>query len=245
MQAIGYCRADPTSASPSDELASQRRVIAFEVARRGWKLLDVFEDVSAGRDLLGREGLQRALAALESGVAYFLVMADMTRLGTRLEDIAWLLYAGKRRDWQLLSVAERLTTDDPAAGPLLSVFDTFVPVVAYVTFDCENPDALADFWAAATRWRKESSPKPGHYAVVSDLSGQRPALWFNKVPEPKVVKNRVHICLNVRTLKEEIERLVRLGATKSEEHSSSSGKNWVVMHDPEGNEFCLVPASRT
>jgi hypothetical protein len=65
------------------------------------------------------------------------------------------------------------------------------------------------------------------------------------VPEPKVVKNRVHICLNVQALGDEVERLICLGATKAEGHSSSSGKRWVVMRDPEGNEFCLVPVART
>lgn len=114
-----------------------------------------------------------------------------------------------------------------------------------MTFDCRNPGALAEFWAAATGYRKESSPVPGEYAVISDLSGQGPVFWFNKVPEERAGKNRVHVDLNVRALEDEVERLVGLGGVKAQEHVSASGKAWVVMGDPGGNEFCLVRVART
>lgn len=143
-----------------------------------------------------------------------------------------------------MSITEQLTSDDAAAGPLLAVFDGFAPTVRSLTFDCHDPDALAEFWAAATGYRKESSPEPGEYALISDLSGRGPAFWFNKVPEAKTAKNRVHVDLNVRALDEEVERLVRLGGVKAHEHLSASGKAWVVMRDPEGNEFCLVRVAR-
>ena len=55
----------------------------------------------------------------------------------------------------------------------------------------------------------------------------------------------MHVDLNVHVLADEVERLAGLGAEKAEEHSSPSGKAWVVMRDPEGNEFCLVQVSRT
>jgi hypothetical protein len=73
----------------------------------------------------------------------------------------------------------------------------------------------------------------------------RPVLWFNRVPEAKTAKNRVHVDLNVRLLDEAVERLAGLGAEKAEQHSSPSGKAWVVMRDPEGNEFCHVQAARS
>jgi predicted enzyme related to lactoylglutathione lyase len=65
-----------------------------------------------------------------------------------------------------------------------------------------------------------------------------------KVAESKAVKNRVHVCLNARSVDDEAERLMALGAQKAEVHSSSSGSTWLVMRDPEGNEFCLLPTSR-
>jgi predicted enzyme related to lactoylglutathione lyase len=240
MLVVGYCRADPVSASIPADLASQRSAIIAEADRRGWTLVDAVEDVAPGHSLLQREGLDKALGAVESRAAKAIIVTDMTRLSTSLEDTAWLLHSSKRRSWTLVSIVEPVDTSDPRSQPLVSVMDSCSPVLAYVTFDCAEPDTLADFWAAATRSRKEWTPEHGEYAVVSDLSGRGPAFWFNKVPEPKVAKNRVHVCLNVYGLDEEAGRLVGLGARVAAEHSSASGKSWVVMQDPEGNEFCLI-----
>jgi predicted enzyme related to lactoylglutathione lyase len=245
MRAVGYCRADPADASARELLADQREVITAEAARRGWELAGVFDDIAGGQGLLGRPGLHGALAAVESRDARALVVTDLARLSASLFDLAVLLYASRRRSWTLVSIEEQLITSDPEAGSLLAVFDAFAPVVRSVTFDCHDPDALAGFWAAATGYRKESSPAPGDYAVISDLSGRGPVFWFNKVPESRAGKNRVHVDLNVRALDEEVERLVGLGGVKAEELSSASGKAWVVMRDPEGNEFCLVRVART
>ena len=60
---------------------------------------------------------------------------------------------------------------DPAGSLALPVLDAFVPVLRSVTFDCHDPDVLADLWAA-TGCGKEASPEPGGYAVISDLSRQ-------------------------------------------------------------------------
>jgi len=245
MKAVGYCRAEPDSPVAAQELADQREAIAREVARRGWTLVDVFEDNAGGHSLGDRAGLDRALGAVESRAARSLIVTDMARLCTDWDGISWLLQAGRRRKWALVAIREDIDTAEASARPLLSVADGLVPVIAYVTFDCADPDALADFWAAATGFRKESAPESGQYAVISNLSGRGPALWFNKVAEPKVVKNRVHVCLNARSIDAEAERLTALGAQKAAVHSSASGTRWIVMHDPEGNEFCLVPASRT
>jgi predicted enzyme related to lactoylglutathione lyase len=244
MRVVGYCRADPADASAGERLADQREVITSEAARRGWELVGVFDDVAGGQGLLDRRGLHRALAAVESREARAVVVTGLARLSTSLSDLAWLLYASRRRSWTLVSLEEQLASDDPAAGPLLAVLDTFAPVVRSVTFDCHDPDALAGFWAAATGYRKESSPELGDYAVISDLSGQGPVFWFNKVPGAKTTKSRVHVDLNVRALDDEVERLVALGGVKVQEHVSASGKAWVVMRDPEGNEFCLVRVAR-
>ena len=73
-------------------------------------------------------------------------------------------------------------------------------------------------------------------------------LLFLKVPEPKTVKNRMHICLRPtdRTRDEEVERILELGATLVDDRRDGPDKGWAVLADPEGNEFCVLrgePAS--
>lgn len=137
-----------------------------------------------------------------------------------------------------------------------------------VTFDCADPDRLATFWATALGYRKQEPPEgyatwPAFLAAqgipedqwnaanaLIDPESRGPRLYFQRVPEPKVVKNRVHLDLNVgggrhvpleerrARVNAEVERLRGAGATQLrpvEEH----GEYWVVMADPEGNEFCL------
>jgi predicted enzyme related to lactoylglutathione lyase len=68
-----------------------------------------------------------------------------------------------------------------------------------------------------------------------------PVLFFNQVPEPKTVKNRLHLCLRPETTREEeVERLTDLGATHVADHRGPEGTGWVVLADPEGNEFCVL-----
>lgn len=70
-----------------------------------------------------------------------------------------------------------------------------------------------------------------------DHRGVRRLLFF-RVPEPKTVKNRVHLDLASKDPAAEIERLVGLGATRLE-YLERNGRTWTVMRDPEGNEFCI------
>jgi hypothetical protein len=137
-----------------------------------------------------------------------------------------------------------------------------------VTFDCADPGRLASFWAAVLGYKLQDPPEGyatwlefltalsipenqwNRASAIVDPEGRGPRIYFQQVPEPKVVKNRVHLDVNVgggagtplaerRTFVDaEVERLCGLGATKLrpyEEH----GEYWVVMQDPEGNEFCL------
>lgn len=68
-----------------------------------------------------------------------------------------------------------------------------------------------------------------------------PLLYFNQVPEPKTVKNRLHLCLRPTTSREEeVERLLRLGATLVTDRREPDGAGWAVLADPEGNEFCVL-----
>jgi hypothetical protein len=108
--------------------------------------------------------------------------------------------------------------------------------ITNIVFDCANPAALAAFWAAALGYAINSED-PEHVWVY-DPSRAKPYLLFNKVPEPKTVKNRVHLDLHTDDMDAEVERLVGLGATKLffvDEHM----QQWWVMADPEGNEFCV------
>ena len=102
-----------------------------------------------------------------------------------------------------------------------------------ITFDAEDPDRLAAFWAAALEWELQDG------FVVSPEG--RPRLNFERVPERKVVKNRVHLDINVDDRERHVTRLIGLGATKSRDvHEPDGVLTWTVMLDLEGNEFCVV-----
>ena len=106
-----------------------------------------------------------------------------------------------------------------------------------ITFDCADPEALAAFWAQ-TLDRSFGTRTEDHTSLPPAAAGE-PTLHFIKVPEGKTAKNRVHFDLGTSDLAAEVARLVGLGATPLTEHRES-GYVWTVMHDPEGNEFCVV-----
>jgi predicted enzyme related to lactoylglutathione lyase len=111
-----------------------------------------------------------------------------------------------------------------------------------VTFDCHDPKVVAAFWGAVTGYRVEEVASPGNpYWVASPPDKSRPRLVFVRVPEPKVLKNRVHLdVLPVgRDQDREVERLLRLGATIVDDRRELKPGGWVVLADPEGNEFCV------
>ena len=128
-----------------------------------------------------------------------------------------------------------------------------------VTFDCHDPETLAAFWAAALGYEKQEwdpaylqklldagldPSELGSRAACRDLSGVGPRLYFQRVPERKTIKNRVHLDLNVGTerIEGEIQRLTALGATVLRRGDQSMGEFrevWAILADPEGNEFCL------
>jgi predicted enzyme related to lactoylglutathione lyase len=115
--------------------------------------------------------------------------------------------------------------------------------VRNITFDCADPYALAGFWSQVTGYREDpdnpNAPDDPEAVIVAPDGG--PALLFIPVPEPKSVKNRVHLDLapSDRTRDEEVARLLALGATLVADHRRSDGTGWAVMADPEGNEFCV------
>jgi predicted enzyme related to lactoylglutathione lyase len=109
--------------------------------------------------------------------------------------------------------------------------------LANVTFDCDDPRRVADFWSAALD--RPLAPDPSPYFVAIPPAGGGPGYFFIRVPEPKTVKNRVHVDLAADDREAEIARLVDLGAKRVADHDEY-GVRWAVLTDPEGNEFCVA-----
>jgi len=135
-----------------------------------------------------------------------------------------------------------------------------------VTFDANDPEGLAEFWAQVLGYVAESPPdgwatwedwardqaipedRWNDASAIVDPDGAGPRIFFQRVPEGKTAKNRVH--LDVRAapgldadarrlrLRAEAERLIAAGGTKLYEFEER-GQFWITMQDPEGNEFCL------
>lgn len=111
-----------------------------------------------------------------------------------------------------------------------------------VTFDCRDAQLVAEFWSAVTGYALEHVPDPGNpYWVASSGEGELPRMVFVTVPEPKVVKNRVHLDLlpGENGQAREVDRLLGLGATLVDDRRDLIPGGWVVLADPEGNEFCV------
>ncbi|MEU9208278.1 VOC family protein [Streptomyces sp. NPDC048415] len=121
------------------------------------------------------------------------------------------------------------------AGPLN-------PTIHSLTFDCTgDPYDLGLFWSGLLGRPLDDDDKPGDpAAVIRDPNGG-PALLFLRVPEDKAVKNRLHLDLRPqgRTRAAEVDRAVGLGARQVADHTRPDGGGWVVLADPEGNEFCV------
>jgi hypothetical protein len=137
-----------------------------------------------------------------------------------------------------------------------------------VTFDCADPDRQAHFWAEALGYRIPEPPdgfstwiewaakagvpeeRWGDFSAVEDPAGEGPRIYFQRVPEGKVAKNRVHLDVNVSprgasiderktAVSAAVARLKALGATDERGTKEEMGEYWVRMNDPEGNEFCI------
>jgi len=113
-----------------------------------------------------------------------------------------------------------------------------------ITFDSHDPATIAHFWVQAMGWSEDPDDPilaEGDDAVVVSPDGSQ-VLLFQRVPEGKTVKNRVHLDIaptdSVRDAA--VLRLVDLGATPFDDQRRPDGTGWVVMQDPEGNEFCVV-----
>jgi hypothetical protein len=117
--------------------------------------------------------------------------------------------------------------------------------VGNISFDCEDVLKMAAFWSAVLG-RPVDAGGSEAYASIGGADGTRrePAWYFQKVPESKQAKNRVHLDL-VNPDPSAVDELVRLGATIVQKNAELPGHPWTVLHDPEGNEFCLAAKSFT
>lgn len=138
-----------------------------------------------------------------------------------------------------------------------------------VVFDCADPARQADFWTEALGYQMQPPPDGfddwDHWAraqgipqdrwndarAIVDPEGARPRIFFQRVPEGKVAKNRMHLDLGIggghevpleerrARVDAEAARLKGLGATDERGAIEQRGEYWVRMNDPEGNEFCV------
>lgn len=116
--------------------------------------------------------------------------------------------------------------------------------VGNIALDCDDVVKVAHFWSAALD--RPLDPASGQeFASIggSDAGRTEPAWYFEKVPEPKVAKNRLHLDF-VDPDPSTVDRLVSLGASVVATHTLGN-HGWTVMQDPEGNEFCLARRSFT
>lgn len=109
-----------------------------------------------------------------------------------------------------------------------------------ITFDCPDAYTLAQFWSQVLDRPLADDDFPGD-PEASIALGNGVTIFFQGVPEPKIVKNRVHVCLQPDQLREqEVERLLGIGATMVDDRRNPDGTGWAVLADPEGNEFCVL-----
>jgi hypothetical protein len=118
--------------------------------------------------------------------------------------------------------------------------------VGNIAFDCNDVLKVAQFWSTAIGRPLDEGSSPEFASIGgSDPVRAVPAWYFNKVPERKRAKNRVHLDL-VSADPTAVEQLVGCGATIIAKHELRAAKHrWTVMQDPEGNEFCVAAKSFT
>lgn len=110
--------------------------------------------------------------------------------------------------------------------------------VGEVVIDCAEHGAVVDFWQAALDYERHEVNEQYVGIAPREKEPGRPPILFQKVPEAKVVKNRVHLDFRAEDMAAEVARLEGLGARVLRPGSLGEIR-WTVMADPEGNEFCV------
>jgi predicted enzyme related to lactoylglutathione lyase len=112
--------------------------------------------------------------------------------------------------------------------------------VGAVMINCHDPSALMEFWSQIIGIEIDHE-FPG-YIFGTRIPGNHIRLAFQKVPEDKSVKNRLHLDMSHEDPEALIVKVESLGGSRIEDHELG-GFTWTVLADPEGNEFCVTPQS--
>jgi hypothetical protein len=111
-----------------------------------------------------------------------------------------------------------------------------------LVIDCHDPERLGRFWSELLGYEvSDRTDDPDEFSVqLQGPAGAGPTILLVRTPDVKSVKNRLHIDVNPtdRTQEEEVERILALGATRAD--VGQGEQSWVVLADPEGNEFCVL-----
>ena len=113
-----------------------------------------------------------------------------------------------------------------------------------IVIDSHDATAQAAWWSQVLGWPITSPWGEGSFRLEAP-GGAGPRILFEPVPDAKTVKNRLHLDVEPReaTIEQELERLLALGARHAD--IGQGDVPWVVLADPEGNEFCLIPAQES
>ncbi len=116
--------------------------------------------------------------------------------------------------------------------------------ISHTTVDCSDAYALSRWWSTVLDYREDAEDpnEPGHEECMIHSADGAQRLLFIEVPEAKGTKNRMH--LDLRPVQgdrdDELQRLLGLGAEQLQDLRRPDGSGWVVLADPEGNEFCIL-----
>jgi predicted enzyme related to lactoylglutathione lyase len=119
-----------------------------------------------------------------------------------------------------------------------------IPVgrLGWIQIDCADPERLAPFWATVLGTTVEDRlGDPPQVINLAATDTDAPHVSFQRVPEPKVVKNRLHLDIAVDDVEEATHRVKTLGGRRLDDFDfHEHGYSWRRMADPDGNEFCLI-----
>lgn len=135
----------------------------------------------------------------------------------------------------------KIGSPGPLAAGSMGQMTSFI---SHTSVDCADAYALSSWWRAVLDYVEDPDDpnEPGHEECMIYSPGRRHRVLFIEVPEPKQGKNRIHFDLRPRagSRDEELARLTGLGATQVGDLRKPDGTGWVVLADPEGNEFCIL-----
>ena len=109
-----------------------------------------------------------------------------------------------------------------------------------IIIDARDPAALGRWWQEALGW-VVANDDPEEFEIRASPD-RLPGLLFVLAPEPKTIKNRLHLDFRPDNRDAEVERFIGLGATRAD--IGQGEQSWVVLADPEGNEFCILSSRR-